>query len=168
MQQYMEATEIPGDAPTQVDGLAATALLWAFAEQRPGLNTEDYQGAPQALAQDRNELRRDLADARRLLAYVAERNERADGITLEHYQRAAGRAFAGRLSIGPVRTGGVTKLAVDYTPGQMPAMEYRNAVAAVTADTIRQWWREDERNTATAHDRARAILGKGIADRYFR
>jgi hypothetical protein len=109
-------------------------LLYAFANQRPGLEFGNYGD----VSSYRSELRgitRDLQEARLLLRAVELRNS----ISVEDLQEALKRAFSGRLSLTETKDG---KPALYYCSGQYFPTEYRKAVCAVCAYALWHWMRE--------------------------
>lgn len=136
----------------------AIALLRAFIGQRSGLTWRDYyydfrdvEGV-KAYKADMRQIARDGRDARALLAFV----EGRDSITGEDMERAARRAFSGRLTLASDR--------IDYCTGQSFGNEYRAAVCAAMAAAIIDYWRSDGNDWRKL---ARGYFGRGLASRWF-
>ena len=130
---------------------AMLTSLRAFAESRPGFDYRDYGD----IASYRADLRRatqQLADARALLAYV----EGVSGITHESLILAG---TYGRLTVNSAGDW-------EYCVGQYYPTEYRAAVCRLLASVVGGLWREG-RSADDMRRKARAIFGRGLANRYF-
>ena len=150
------------------DGIEKAAIidcLARFIAQRGGPDSRDYfeswrdRDGVAAFNADKREYYRDGREARAMLAYVRDR----DGITAEGLKAAMRSAFAGRLSWDGT--------ALDYTPGQNGATEYRAAAAAVLARAIADYWRDGMDDSAPKWPRvqqlARVQFGRGYVARWF-
>lgn len=149
------------------------SALRSFVRQRSGMEPGNYNSY-QSYNQERRRITKDLADATRLLDYVAAR----DSITADAIVEASRRAFSGRLKITPK---GATGYSVDYCTGQYFPTEYRRAVCSVLSSAIWVWGRENAPVDAGFHEPTsnlrnlgdylrrfgRQELGRGIAERYF-
>lgn len=148
--------------------------LRAFIAQRSGLERGAY-GDPRvpdggtgdrAYSADKRAITRDLTDAKQLIREVE-----LSAMTAAQLVEGFG-AYSGRLSIA---TDGES-VRLDYTAGQYFPTEYRKAVCAVCARALWDHYREayaaGARPGESAGDairrRFREVLGKRIADRWFR
>ena len=138
--------------------------LAAFIAQRSGIDARDYfdnwrdREGVKAWQADRRENYREGREARAMLAFVRDR----DGIDAAALKSAFG-AFSGRLAW--------TGEALDYTPGQNAATEYRAAACAVLARAIANYWRANMDDSGPKWPRvqrlARDHFGRGLASRWF-
>lgn len=159
--------------------------LRAFINQRPGLQFCNY-GDVSAYRSEMRSITKAKHHAETLLNAVAWR----DSITAEHIIAASKGAFSGRLTIERTDTGGFK---IDYCTGQYFPTEYRNAVCAVLAACLWDYWRNNMPEPVTKQDgsaekrpmltrqlydglsagdwlrrKARQEFGRGIASTWFR
>ena len=125
--------------------------LRAFAESRPGFDHRNY-GDITSYRADLRRATQQLADARALLAYV----DHVSGITHESLILAD---VGGRLTMNAAGDW-------EYCVGQYYPTEYRAAVCRLLASVIWALWREG-RSADDMRRKARAIFGRGLANRYF-
>lgn len=131
--------------------------LESFAAKRPGFDSANYVGYWEGLRSDRRLATRQIHDVRTFLGSFDWR------VIVEpcHIVEAARNT---RLSIDE------TTGKIDYTPCQYWPTEFRAGVARVLAGA---WWiaqRElmAEPTADKIREKAKALFGKGIANRYFR
>ncbi len=108
--------------------------LYAFANQRPGLEFGNY-GEIRAYRAEMRSITKDRAEAFQLIRAV----ELSSSITAEALLAAFPRAFSGRLSIAQDAKG---RVKLDYCTGQYWPTEYRRAVCAVLASALWEHKRE--------------------------
>jgi hypothetical protein len=125
--------------------------LRAFIESRPGFESANYYGAPEAYRQDTRRALRDLHDARSMLRVVV-----LSGMPVDLLVTAI---IGGRLTIE--HDGEIT-----YTPGQYYCIEYRAAACRALMRAIVIYYakgttRDDQRASL------RPILDAGLIRRWF-
>jgi hypothetical protein len=135
------------------------AALYSFVSQRPGLDYGNY-GNLSCYRSDYRQINRALHDARFLLGQIQWRTS----ISADDLKRALDGAFAGRLSWDGTR--------LEYCIGQYWPTEYRNAVCAVLASALWDYFRRDIPATdpspgATIRAKIRREFGLAIQRRWF-
>jgi hypothetical protein len=134
------------------------SAMAGFIAQRSGIDARDYfetwrdSEGVKAWKADKREHGRDGREARAMLAFIRGR----EGIDAAALKSAMQSAFSGRLTWDGE--------ALDYTPGQNGATEYRAAACAVLAQAIRVYWRGDGNDWRKL---ARDYFGRGAASRCF-
>lgn len=144
--------------------------LRAFVKQAPGINPADYAGFSKGYHRDRRMATNDRVDALRMLDFIEGRVRNHGDFPADILFRSARSAYSGRLNIERVTRNGETGIQVYYTPGQMGALEFREAVAAVVANAIRTYWHEVEGHRFDyrgAYTHARNLFGRRIARNFF-
>lgn len=137
---------------TKIEFLASIAR---FVEERPGLPSVNYAGAPNAYRADRASIARALADCRALLASIA-RNPAISAKDIEEGLNASSRLW-------------IVGREIDYHAGQYRPTEYRRAMASCLAHVVGvAWTREAGEEGPRSYDRARAEFGRSLASRWFR
>jgi hypothetical protein len=149
---------------------AIIQALYAFAEQRPGLDPRNYisHGCDDAgrkiyQAESRS-ITKDLHHARALLRNV----EQNSSVTAEYLKDAFKSAYKGRLALTLVNNDKPNEerytALLDYCPGQYWPTEYRKAVCAVVAAALWDHYRDDLVETFGSYEKA-AEQGKTIGTR---
>lgn len=148
--------------------------LWAFVNQRPGLEPQMYNDYKGYRAESRA-VTRDLHDFRAIVSQIGWR----DSITADDIIDASKHAFSGRLEITelPVQNAGYygvncTYFRIDYTVGQYMPTEYRKAATAVLASALWNAARSDipkdtENRGDFLRNRFAKEFGRGVSSRYF-
>jgi hypothetical protein len=130
--------------------------LRSHISQRSGMDWRDYGGDHAAYMSYYRPMLQAGKDAREMLRYVMLNDE----ITPEQMLDACS-AFSGRLQL--VHKDGAWTC--EYVTGQYFPTEYRAAACAVLARCIFDRWHKDA--TQDIQGRARRMLGRGIARRWF-
>ena len=135
--------------------------LEGFVEQKPALDPNMYGGDAKAYGQDyREHCLKPLHHSRKLLEYT-------NMLEIDAYEimRASDMAFSGRLDIHPDGS-------IEYTAGQLAAVEYRHAVCAVLATAIRNHyinkWKAEDEELDGLNDKLREIIRARLSTRIWR
>lgn len=139
------------------------AALYAFINQRSGIDFRDYQSGDwkasrESFLGDYRPILKHGRQARALLRAV----ELRDSITVQNLMEAS-RAYSGRLKFVENEKG----VAVDYCTGQYFPTEYRNAACAVLAQCLWDYWRPDYKTGDEIRKQARREFGRAIASEWF-
>lgn len=140
--------------------------LQQFVAQRPGMQFANY-GDVSAYRSELRGITKSRHHAETLINAVAWR----ESITADDIIRASQSAYSGRLTIVRTDTGGFR---IDYCTGQYFPTEYRNAVCAVLASVLWDYWRGGNPYGTKPgawdyiRDVARKELGRSIAQVWFR
>ena len=142
--------------PAPVTKPELCALLRKFIAQRSGLSVRDY-GTWEDAKGDYTSILKHGRDARALLREI----ELWVDISVERV--LAELPESGRLSYSHARR------SIDYTTGQYFPTEYRAAVCRALAGILWHFWIDENYadNRTGVQKRARSVLGRGIASRWF-
>lgn len=143
--------------------------LYAFINQRSGMDWRDYGGSREAFMADYRPMLRHGRQARLLLRAV----ELRDSITADALVKAS-RAYSGRLQyISEDYLREKHGINTDYTPrweyttGQYFPTEYRKAACAVLAQCLWDFWQPDCKTADEIRKQACREFGLAIARTWF-